>query len=62
MFGQIAVEHLASAMLQNQEYEQHPQPGYRNNKEVNRYDLSKVNAEKRLPRLRRWPWNSPQDP
>jgi hypothetical protein len=48
-------------MLQNQEYEQHPQPDRRNGKEINRYDLTQVIPEKSLPPLRRWPWNSPQN-
>lgn len=34
-----------------------PQPDGRNRKEISRYDLSKGIVEKRLPRLRGWPWN-----
>jgi hypothetical protein len=46
VFGHVEVEHLAPAVFQHQEYEQDPQPDCRNNKEVNRYDVSKVIREK----------------
>jgi hypothetical protein len=54
------MEYLASAVFQNQEHEQHPQPDCRNRKEINRYDLAQLIPEESLPRLRRLPWKSPQ--
>ncbi len=55
MLGHIEMQHLTTAVLQHDEYEEHPHGDRRHGKEINRHQLADVVVKKCLPGLSRRP-------
>ena len=62
MVSEVEVQHLAPAMFQHDEHEQHFHGDRRHGEKVHRHRLPEVIVKKGLPRLSGWTAERPDDP